>query len=492
MKIWRTVALALMLALCASVALAQGANTWQPLNNPASFGAGAMTLLMDGTVLVHDEGSNTQNWWKLTPDINGSYVNGTWSQVASMPAGYSPLYFGSAVLPDGRFIVEGGEYNFFQAAWTNQGAIYNPLSNTWTSVAPPAGWHHIGDAPATVLANGTYMQSDCCGKVAALLDPLTLTWTPTGANKFDVYDEEGFTLLPGGNVLTVDAYVFQYDPAGSNSEIYNPGSGTWASAGSTGVQLWDPCGGQNAASYEVGPAVLRPDGTVFATGANGCGNGHTAIFDSKTGTWAPGPDFNGGYDVADGPAALEPNGKVIVMASPGVFQRGAKFFEWDGSSLNSLPGPPSASSDSSFYGKMLVLPTGQIMLADFSNDIELFNPAGSANPAWAPAITKSPRKIGAGSSYSISGTLFNGMSAGAAYGDDFQSATNYPLVRVVNNTTGHVFYCRTHDRNNAGVATGSAVITTAFDVPANIESGASQLYVVANGIASAPVAVTVQ
>ena len=492
MKMWRMLALVLGMIVGASALWAQSAQSWQSLNNPAGFNAGAMLLLTDGSVLVHSEQNNSQNWYKFTPDINGSYVNGTWSQVATMPAGYAPLYFGSAVLPDGRVIVEGGEYNNLQAAWTNLGAVYDPVGNTWTSVAPPSGWHHIGDAPATVLANGTYMQSDCCGKVAALLDPVSLTWTPTGAGKFDVYDEEGFTLLPGGNVLTVDAYVFQYDASGTNSEIYNAGSGTWSSAGSTGVQLWDSCGGQNGASYEVGPAVLRPDGTVFATGTNGCGNGHTSIFDTKTGTWTPGPDFNGGYDVADGPAALEPSGNVVVMTSPGVFQHGAKFFEWDGSSLNSLPGPPSASSDSSFYGHFLVLPTGQLMFSDFSNDIEIYNPAGSANPAWAPAVTKSPKNVRAGGSYSLSGTLLNGMSQGAAYGDDYQSATNYPIIRIVNNTTGHVFYCRTHDRNNAGVATGSAVITTAFDVPANIESGASQLFVAANGIASAPVAVSVQ
>ena len=39
-----------------------------------------------------------------------------------MPAGYGPLYFGSAVLPDGRYIVEGGEYNNGNDAWTKLGS----------------------------------------------------------------------------------------------------------------------------------------------------------------------------------------------------------------------------------------------------------------------------------------------------------------------------------------------------------------------------------
>ena len=68
----------------------------------------------------------------------------------------------------------------------------------------------------------------------ALLNVNSLTWTPTGKNKFDVNDEEGWTLLPNKKVLTVDAYVFAYDAKGTNSEIYNPASGTWSSAGSTG------------------------------------------------------------------------------------------------------------------------------------------------------------------------------------------------------------------------------------------------------------------
>ena len=58
--------------------------------------------------------------------------------------------------------------------------------------------------------------------------------------------------------------------------------------------------------------------------------------------------------------------------------------------------------------------------------------------------------------------------------------------------TGHVFYARTHDHSTMGVATGSATVSTNFDVPATMESGASTLEVVANGIPSAPVSVTVK
>jgi len=42
-----------------------------------------------------------------------------------------------------------------------------------------------------------------------------------------------------------------------------------------------------------------------------------------------------------------------------------------------------------------------------------------------------------------------------------------------------------------GVATGSATVSTNFDVPATMETGASTLEVVANGIPSSSVSVTV-
>jgi hypothetical protein len=96
-----------------------------------------------------------------------------------------------------------------------------------------------------------------------------------------------------------------------------------------------------------------------------------------------------------------------------------------------------------------------------------------------------------GSTYAISGTQFNGLSQAAAYGDEEETATNYPLVRITNQATGHVFYARTHDHSTMAVATGSALVSTNFDVPASMETGASSLEVVANGITSASVSVTV-
>jgi hypothetical protein len=155
-------------------------------------------LLTDGTVIFQDN-SNPSNWYKLSPDMFGSYVNGSWSQIASLPNGYGPTYFASAVLPDGRVIIMGGEYNGTPCCqdglqvWTSLGAIYDPVADAWTSVSPPsgAGWTNtdpqgscnggIGDAPSIVLPNGTFLLGAACARVDALFNATNLGWTATGA-----------------------------------------------------------------------------------------------------------------------------------------------------------------------------------------------------------------------------------------------------------------------------------------------------------------------
>jgi hypothetical protein len=486
MKLLRMLGIALI--VLAAVGAASAQSQWQAVQHVPNIGAGAMALLTDGRVLVHDESGNSgtwTNWWTLTPDSTGNYATGTWTQVASMPSAYGPLYFGSAVLPDGRYIAEGGEYNFGNPQWTKLGAIYDPVANAWTSVNPPSGWSRIGDAASTVLTNGTYMLGSCCDQPihTALLNPSNLTWTSTGTGKFDVYDEEGLTLLSNTKVLDVDAYVFNYQANGKNYELYDSNTGTWTSQGNTPVQLWDSCGGSGGASYEEGPDVLMANGTVYATGANGCGAAHTAVYNVNGNSWVAGPDFPSNLGIADGPAALETNGKVLMMAGPGVFGVGAVFFEWDGSHLNQISGPPNGPNDASYYGHMLMLPSGQVMFTDFSSDVELYNSTGSDYTGWNPTVLLSNTSLVRGTTVKLSGFKFNGVSQNNAYGDDFQDATNYPLVRLTNNTTGVVYYIRTHDHSSMSVGFTGPTFTH-IDIPTSIPAGGYNLQVVVNGIAS--------
>src|SRR6516165_6871620 len=93
------------------------------------------------------QSGTAQNWWRLTPDNTGSYSCGTWTKLASIPNsfGYGPNFYASAVLPDGRLGIAGGEYN--QGGPQSEiakAAIYLPTTNQWLPLRPPAGWTQIG------------------------------------------------------------------------------------------------------------------------------------------------------------------------------------------------------------------------------------------------------------------------------------------------------------------------------------------------------------
>jgi hypothetical protein len=473
-----TFAMVVVLLVVSGSSLAQ---TLIKLKNQPPDGIIYTLQLTDGTVMA--QGNNYTDWWRLTPDDTGSYINGTWSQLASLPTGYAPYASASAVLSDGRLLLEGGEYNFGNFTLTNQGAIYDPTTNTWTTVAPPKGWDYIGDSPSLVLPNGDYVIGNKLTKEMRELNPTTMKWTTISSKgKKDFDAEEGWTLLPDGSILTADV------KDAPNSEIYAPSAKEWVTAGSTIANLRSPSpfgcinyGPENKLCYyppgEIGPAILRPNGTVFATGSytNTNGPGNTAIYDTASGTWTAGPVFPNDDNAGDSFAVLLTNGNVLVEGDSGTA------YVFNGTTLK--PGPTT-------LGSLMILPNGQVLVG--GGTTEVYNSVGTYEGAWAPTISSYPSALSPGATYSISGTQFNGLSQAGAYGDEFQFATNYPLVRITNNSTHHVFYARTHDHSSMGVATGSTTVSTNFDVPATIDAGASTLVVVANGIPSAGVSVKVE
>lgn len=109
---------------------------WQGLTNqaPTSNGVQIMIQSTDGSILV--QAFDGQTWMKLTPDSKGSYLNGTWTTLASEPT--PRIYFASQIMADGRLFVVGGEYSgpALIPDWSNTGEIYDPLSNAWTPITP--------------------------------------------------------------------------------------------------------------------------------------------------------------------------------------------------------------------------------------------------------------------------------------------------------------------------------------------------------------------
>jgi hypothetical protein len=86
----------------------------------------------------------------------------------------------------------------------------------------------------------------------------------------------------------------------------------------------------------------------------------------------------------------------------------------------------------------------------------------------------------------LTGTQLNGVSEGANYGDDNQSASNYPIVQLTD-LNGNVSYATTSYWSSTRVATGNTPEHVTFALPGGDVPGVYYLSTIANGIASTPV-----
>ncbi len=73
-------------------------------------------------------------------------------------------------------------------------------------------------------------------------------------------------------------------------------------------------------------------------------------------------------------------------------------------------------------------------------------------------------------SFHVTGTLFNGISEGAGYGDDWQMNSDYPIARMTN-AAGNTLYARTYGWSTCSLMTGTNVVTTEMALPAGMLAG---------------------
>jgi hypothetical protein len=458
---------------------------------------GPMFLLTDGTVLMNEcsNGFGTRRWWKLTPDTTGSYANGLWTRTAD--SNNARKYFASAVLADGRLVVCGGEYSDVSGSNLNDDTsaseIYDPVANTWTAISPPPGITNIGDSPCCMLADGRFLLGNYNSTQSFLRDPATGNWTAAGTNgaKGDSGSEETWVLTRDGNVVVPQC------TARPNAEMYVTANDKWIADGALTVNIVEP------ASIETGPGLLLTDGRAFFVGANG----NTAVYNpGSTNPWTAGPTIpqssSGQTQGAkDGPGVLLPSGTVLFPVAPvdGVeldYLAPCSFFESDASTITATVNPGNWNCET-YVGRMLIIPTGQAMwVREDDYGFYLYTETGQPQTSFRPVITDCPSVIAPGSTITVAGMQFNGLSQAVSYGDDYAAATNYPIVRIVSLRFKTVQYCRTANHAidgtpSMGVATGTATVTTQVTIPVNIQPGDSHLFVVANGIPSAPKLVTI-
>ena len=186
---------------------------------------------------------------------------------------------------------------------------------------------------------------------------------------------------------------------------------------------------------------------------------------------------------------------MLFDASACVYNAPTHFFLYHASSntITQIPDVPNAPKDTSFATRMLDLPNGQVLFNDGHHVLQVYTAGGTPKASWRPSITSRElrRRWPRGSTYTLSGEQLAGLDQGAAYGDDVQDATNFPVARIT--------YCdrrgdlRPDQELDVGVGQVPAgkFLDQVHPAAGHAWRGKSTLVVIANGIASAPSAVKI-
>jgi len=487
----------------------QAGGTWVPLANPPPGPAGHFMLLTDGSVMAENLTTNYgPGWFRLVPDNHGSYASGTWANIAPMKD--TRLDFGSIVLTNGNVLVFGGEYGSGSAT----SEIYNPVSNTWTTIAVPtsllnpalnstvfATSQGFSDSAAMLLKNGNVLVSPVAANSygqTMIFNVANNTWQ-AGPHTSGLQVEASWIKLPDDSILTVDY-------AETFTERYLPAANTWVADQTPPVDLYDAAG-------EVGPAMLLPNGKAIFFGATSNTAIYTPSGTSSPGTWVAGPNIPRSQGMSDAPAAMLVNGKVLctvghvatnstewappvtfyeydyvsnTFASVGAPLPGINsvYTNWNGGAGNSgvgyAYGGGTNFNEVQWPTLMLDLPDGTVLFGHRRSDFYVYQPGGVPLAAGKPAITSITTN--ADGSLHLTGTMFNGLCQGATYGDDEQMDSNFPIVKFTD-IGGTVRFGRTFNWSRTSVQTSNAVVSTDCTIPAGASSQ-DLIQVIANGIAS--------
>ena len=504
------------------------------LPNGNVFAVGGEYPKFSNTAEVYN--STTNSWSYVDPaptlstntDLNGAITGAsdaspitiTTSSTQQLQNGFQVTIsgVGGNTAANGTFTVANVNSTSFQLVGTTGNGTYTS-GGSWNSYTP-----QYGDDPIEVLPNGQilagyFFASASNPPTTFLVNPSAAPgsqWTTTG-NKLhsDQSDEEAWVKLPDGSILSYDVY----SSAGGTfqAQRYIPSTGQWVDASTLSATNPPSILSTGNQGSELGPGFLQSNDKVIYFGANG----NTAIYDIATDTWSAGPAepqknltitpdakqnhytvTNGGAATplvgTDDPGAVLPNGHILISLSPlgplktngsYSFPEASYIYDYDPIAQTFTDVTPGGLTGVNvFQLNMVVLPTGQVLLSNEGKPFQVYTEDPSTGPqaSWKPTVANIVDS--GGGTYTLTGTQLNGIDEGANYGDDNESASNYPIVQL-KDSGGNVYYARTFNWSSTGVATGSAPVTlTEFTLPAGHSlSDFTSLTVIANGIPSDPV-----
>ena len=361
--------------------------------------------------------------------------------------------------------------------------IYNQKAGTWFGISPSDGTAH-GTIPQLSSVDVGYE----LGPIIRLQDGRVLV---IGATQHTgIYDPKTNTWSAGPDIM------------GTLSNAVNV-NGTAAPFGADDAPAAILPNGHVIFAADAGPSPVNISANLTSGSPAITGIPSTALLQVYWSVYGPGIP-NGAYIVSvdsanqvtiNAPATATLTGDAISFG--GTFSNPTQIFDFNPSNdqisaLTPTIPDPNLPYQGAYPTRMLALPTGQIMFSDGGPQAFVFTPDGSPKPELRPAI-KDVDYRGKGN-FILTGTQLNGQSAGAAYGDDDQMDTNYPLVRfTATDGSGKVFYGKTTNWSSVAVGGGpEADETVNFTLNAAMtKPGRYELEVIGAGLASFPIYVNI-
>jgi len=261
-----------------------------------AFLAGALVACIAGVLLLTARGAQASGF-----SPTGSLAGGRY-------------YHSATTLPGGKVLVAGGTFSATGSTFTFLASteLYDPATGTWSSAGTltPARAYHA----STLLQDGRVLLTGGCDVdnlgPSELYDPVTNTWSSAGDGTPTRRLHHTATLLQDGKVLAVGGLGGQHDETLASTEIFDPGTHAWTSAGNL----------TTGRSFHT--ATLLPNGKVLIAGGTTnvalLSTGPTAtaeLYDPGTNTWHDAPPMTTARNGHT--ATLLPNGTVLVIGGYG-------------------------------------------------------------------------------------------------------------------------------------------------------------------------------
>lgn len=244
-------------------------NTWRSMSTVGHpDGIAGAAVVWTGTHMILWGGATGAAHAYTNKGYSYDPISDSWSTISSVNAP-SARQYASAVWTGSKMIVWGGSHSVgITITSLDSGAIYNPSTNSWTSIAVPTMTGPRSSAKAYWTGSEMLIQDNDIDKRGALYNPATNSWRAMSVPSQRKAPEEASYLIAAGYCFSATAWMgtkyftwggwtgWDKTPAGG---IYDYATNTWSGTNLTGA----PPASRSARAFWTGNKVIVWGGSPY-------------------------------------------------------------------------------------------------------------------------------------------------------------------------------------------------------------------------------------